>query len=62
MTTLTELPFSEALIALVEEIQTADKYPFEYALMLGTFYNALEEGETNRMALALARAAMNKEN
>lgn len=40
---------------LVEIIQSEDEYPEVYQLLLVTFMNAKEQGETDRMALALAK-------
>ena len=46
--------YSEACEELVSEIQKNEVYPFQYALMLMTFIQSKENGDTNRMALALA--------
>lgn len=52
------MEFSEACQALAEDIQSGSHYPETCALMLQVFYDAKQDGETNRMALALARDAV----
>lgn len=54
-----ELEFSDACGELAEIIQTASYYTTDdYALMLMMFYDQLEQGESNRMALAIAKKAI----
>lgn len=56
-----EMEFSEACDKLAELIQ-ANKlgYTESYGLMISTFVNACENGETPRMALVLAKDAPNE--
>lgn len=53
-----DMEFSEACKSLVEEIQADHSYAESYALMLQVFIDARNEGETNRMAVALAKSAI----
>ena len=55
---MSEMEFEEACTKLAETIQCGEQYPESYALMLMVFMNAKDEGETNRMALALAKNAI----
>ncbi len=48
------MEFSEACEKMVEELQR-DEYIERLGLMLMTFINALDNGDTNAMALALAK-------
>ena len=52
------MEFSDACDQLVEIIQKGGQYSEEYGLMLMTFMDAKDDGETNRMALALAKDAI----
>ena len=50
-----DITFSEACEAMAEIIQTGDEYIEVYGSMISAFITAQEEGETNRMSLALAK-------
>jgi hypothetical protein len=54
-----DIEFSDSCEKLVNEIQKGEYMPWQYALMVMVFVNAQEDGETNRMALALAKNALN---
>lgn len=57
-----DMRHSEALDSIVAEIQKGDLYQEQYTLMLQVFISETEaNNETNRMALALAKAAANGE-
>ena len=49
-----DLEYSEALGRLILHIQEGNNMNEAYALMLATFNNHHDEGETNRMAVVLA--------
>lgn len=53
-----DINLSEACDELVKIIQAGNEYPESYALMLMTFTNEIDAGETSRMALALAKKAI----
>ena len=48
----------DVYLELANIIQNGKDYPESYALMLSTFCDALQEGETEAMALALAKKAI----
>lgn len=52
------MEFSDACDQLVKVIQKGGQYTEAYGLMLMVFMNAKDDGETNRMALALAKDAI----
>jgi hypothetical protein len=52
------LDFSEACDKLAEIIMTGDEYAESYGLMIMVFHNRLLEGDTPRMALAIAKDAI----
>lgn len=53
-----EMSYSESCEELVKVIQAGEhEYTTPYVLMLATFIDALENDETPRMALALAKDA-----
>jgi len=55
------MEYSESCDELVKEIQKRTLPPWMYALMIMTFIKAHDDGETNKMALALAKQSVEPE-
>jgi len=55
---MSDIRFSEACDELIKEIQTEEDYVEAYGLMLEVFFDAIQDQETNRMALSMAKAAL----
>lgn len=57
-----KVEYSEACEKLVEEIQKKEFLPWQYALMIMEFAQAIDNSETSKMSLALAVDSLKSDN